>query len=56
MSAAIAWRRSATTTHLPTRNFNGRIDWIQIDLGDDADDPDHQISPEERYRLATALQ
>jgi arylsulfatase len=37
-------------------NFNGRIAWIQIDLGEDAHDADHQISPDERYRVAVALQ
>jgi len=36
--------------------FNGRIDWIQIDLGEDAKDADHLISPDERFHLAVALQ
>jgi arylsulfatase len=36
--------------------FNGRIAWIQIDLGEDAEDADHLISPEERYRVAMARQ
>jgi arylsulfatase len=36
--------------------FNGRIHWVQIDLGDDAQDADHLISPEERYRVAMARQ
>jgi len=36
--------------------FNGRIAWIQIDLGGDAKDADHLITPEERYRIAMALQ
>ena len=31
-------------------------EWAQIDLGEDANDPDHQVSPEERYRIAMALQ
>ena len=39
-----------------TSTFNGRVRWIQIDLGDDAEDADHLISPEERYRIAVALQ
>jgi arylsulfatase len=41
-----------------TRNsrFNGRIDWIRIDLGDDARNADHMISPEDRYRVAMARQ
>jgi arylsulfatase A-like enzyme len=37
-------------------HFNGRVKWVQIDLGDDAEDADHLISPEERYRIAMARQ
>jgi arylsulfatase len=36
--------------------FTGRIEWVQIDLGADAEDADHLISPEERYRVAMARQ
>jgi arylsulfatase A-like enzyme len=36
--------------------FNGRVQWVEIDLGQDADDADHLISPEERYRIAMARQ
>ena len=36
--------------------FTGRIRWVQIDLGKDAEDADHLISPEERLRLAMARQ
>jgi len=36
--------------------FNGQIKWIQIDLGEDAKDADHLITPEERYRVAMARQ
>ncbi len=36
--------------------FTGRIHWVQIDLGDDADDNDHLITPEERYRVAMTRQ
>jgi arylsulfatase len=36
--------------------FNGRVRWVQIDLGDDAQDADHLISPEERLRVAMARQ
>ncbi len=39
-----------------TSAFTGRIRRIQIDLGDDADDNDHLISPEERMRIATTRQ
>ena len=34
----------------------GAIAWVQIDLGDDAQDADHLISPEERLRVALARQ
>jgi hypothetical protein len=36
--------------------FAGRVRWVQIDLGEDADNPDHQISEEERFRIAMARQ
>ena len=36
--------------------FTGRDPWVQIDLGDDAEDADHLITPEERYRVAMARQ
>jgi arylsulfatase len=34
--------------------FTGKINWVQIDLGDD--DHDHLIDPEERVRIAMAKQ
>jgi arylsulfatase A-like enzyme len=40
-----------------TRNtsaFNGRVNWVQIDLG--KEDADHFISPEERLKVAMARQ
>jgi arylsulfatase len=36
--------------------FTGTIAWVQIDLGEDAEDADHLISPEERLRIAMARQ
>jgi arylsulfatase len=36
--------------------FTGRIRWVQIDLGKDAEDADHLITPEERLRVAMARQ
>jgi len=36
--------------------FTGRVRWVQIDLGDDADDADHLITPEERLRVAMTHQ
>jgi len=39
----------------PTGNeFNGTINWVQIDL--EKDDQDHLITPDERFRLAMARQ
>ena len=39
-----------------TSRFNGRINWVQIDLGKDSEDADHYISAEERLRVAMARQ
>jgi arylsulfatase len=39
-----------------TSRFNGKINWVQIDVGKDAQDADHYISPEERIRVAMARQ
>ena len=46
--------------HRPTRHYHsgsglecGRVDWVQIDLGEDAG---HLISPQERLRVAMARQ
>jgi len=36
--------------------FNGSVLWVQIDLGEDAEDADHLITPEERLRVAMARQ
>jgi arylsulfatase len=36
--------------------FTGRVQWVQLDLGDDAQDADHFITPEERLRVAMARQ
>ena len=36
--------------------FSGRIRWVQIDLGEDAEDADHLISPQERLQIAMARQ
>jgi arylsulfatase len=36
--------------------FNGRVRWVELDLGDDAEDADHLIGPEERLRIAMARQ
>src|SRR6185295_18925550 len=36
--------------------FNGEVAWVQIDLGEDAEDADHLITPEERLSVAMARQ
>ena len=36
--------------------FSGEVNWVEIDLGKDAEDLDHLITPEERLRVAMALQ
>ena len=36
--------------------FTGTVNWVQIDLDEDAEDADHLISPEERLRVAMARQ
>jgi arylsulfatase A-like enzyme len=36
--------------------FTGKIEWVQIDVDAAAEDPDHLISPEERFRVAMARQ
>jgi len=39
----------------PAHNdFSGAVNWVQIDLG--KDDHDHMITPEERFRIAMAIQ
>jgi hypothetical protein len=39
-----------------TSRFNGKIDWVRIDLGEDAKDADHYVEPDERFRIAMARQ
>ena len=48
--------RSATTTEPESSVFTGTVNWVQIDLGEDAEDADHLITPEERLRVAMARQ
>jgi hypothetical protein len=36
--------------------FNGRVRWVELDLGDDAEDADHMITPDERLKIAMARQ
>ena len=36
--------------------FNGKVRWVEIDLGEDAEDADHLITPDERLKIAMARQ
>jgi arylsulfatase A-like enzyme len=36
--------------------FNGKVRWVQLDIGEDAEDADHYITDEERLRVAMAIQ
>jgi hypothetical protein len=36
--------------------FNGKVEWVQIDIDAAAKDVDHMISAEERFRFAMARQ
>ncbi len=48
--------RSRTTSQKGKTEFNGRVKWVELDIGDDAEDNDHLITAEERYRVAMARQ
>jgi arylsulfatase A-like enzyme len=39
-----------------TSAFTGRVRWVEIDLGEDAEDADHLITAEERLRIAMSRQ
>ena len=36
--------------------FTGRVRWVQVDIDEAAEDLDHLITPEERFRVAMARQ
>ena len=41
----------------PSRSkITGRVGWVEIELGEDAQDADRLITPDERYRIAMARQ
>jgi arylsulfatase len=46
---------SAVTADYGSRKFNGTVSWVEIDLGADAKDANHLISPQERLHIAMAL-
>ena len=47
---------SPVTDDYGRRKFNGEVNWVELDAGKDAKRVDHKISPEERLRLAMAIQ
>jgi arylsulfatase len=36
--------------------FTGEVNWVQIDVGQAADDADHRIDPDELFRVVMARQ
>jgi hypothetical protein len=54
MSAGELVRQLITDYDPRDNDFNGDVNWVQIDL--EKDDHDHMISPEDRFRLAMARQ
>lgn len=55
MSATSTGHQSHTTIPAPTK-FKGDVNWVEIAIDEAAKDIDHVISPEERLRVAMALQ
>jgi arylsulfatase A-like enzyme len=48
---------SPVTPDYPARKkFSGEVNWVEIDVGKDAEDFDHLITPDERLQLAMAIQ
>ncbi len=47
---------SPVTTDYNTREFNGTVNWVELDLGDVPPGSRHMITPEQRLRVAMATQ
>ena len=47
---------SPVTADYPRTKFSGEVKWVEIDLGKDAVNLDHLITPEQRMRVAMATQ
>ncbi len=45
-----------TPDYPPQKKFSGEVNWVEIDVGKDAEDLDHLITPEERLRVAMGFQ
>jgi hypothetical protein len=50
------YRSPVTKDYGKKAHFNGEVNWVEFDIGAAANDADHQISPEERFRVAMAIQ
>ena len=46
---------SSVTTDYSSNRFNGEVNWVQNDVGDDANDLDHFLNHQERLKIAMAL-
>ena len=55
-SAPTAAPRSRDDLDAGDTEFNGQVRWVEIDLGEDAEDADHLITPDERLKIAMARQ
>ena len=47
---------SPVTTDYRSREFNGTVTWVELDLGDASAGSQHMITPEQRLRVAMATQ
>jgi arylsulfatase len=47
---------SPVTRDYDRREFNGVVNWVQLDQGEDAKNAEHYIKPEERLNFAMAVQ
>ena len=46
---------SSVTSDYSSNRFNGEVNWVQIDVGEDANDLDHFLNHQERLKIAMAL-
>jgi arylsulfatase len=47
---------SPVTKDYAIRTFNGEVKWVELDVGEDAEDADHKLSAKERFNIALGLQ
>jgi arylsulfatase len=46
---------SSVTSDYSSNRFSGEVNWVQIDVGEDANDLDHFLTRQERLKIAMAL-